>query len=107
MPDPNATLTQAQKKHLRELGHKLKPVIQVGDAGVSEALFREFDSTIERHELIKVKVRAGTRDERDRMILELCQRATAVLIARVGNTALIYRRNAEQPRIHLPENRRR
>lgn len=102
---PDARLTQVQRKHLRELGHKLKPVIQVGDAGVSDPLFREFDSTIGHHELIKVKLRAGNRDERDRMIDELCQRGAATLIARVGNTALIYRRNAEQPRIHLPDGR--
>jgi RNA-binding protein len=99
---PDTRLTQAQRKHLRELGHKLKPVIQVGDAGVSDALFREFDSTIGHHELIKVKVRAGDRDERDRLVDELCRRGAATLITRVGNTALIYRRNAEQPRIHLP-----
>lgn len=100
---PDATLTQAQKKHLRELGHKLKPVIQVGDAGISDALFREFDSTIGHHELIKVKVCAGDRAERDRMIDELCRRGAATLITRIGNTALIYRRNEEQPRVHLPD----
>jgi RNA-binding protein len=102
---PDTKLTQAQKKHLRELGHKLKPVIQVGDPGVSDALFREFDSTIEYHELIKVRVRANDRKERDRMINELCRRGSATLIARIGNTALIYRPNADQPRIHLPHSR--
>lgn len=98
-------LTQAQRKYLRELGHKLKPVIQVGDAGVSDALFREFDSTIDHHELVKVKVRAGDRKARDGMIDELCRRGAATLVTRVGNVALIYRRNAEQPRIHLPAGR--
>lgn len=102
---PDTGLTQAQRKHLRELGHKLKPVIQVGDAGISDALFREFDSTIGHHELIKVKVRTADRDERDRLIDELCRRGAATLVTRVGHTALIYRRNAEQPRIHLPDGR--
>ena len=95
-------LTQSQKKYLRELGHKLKPVIQVGDAGVTDAVFREFDSTIDHHELVKVKVRAGDRQTRDGMIDELCRRGVATLVTRVGNVALIYRRNAEQPRIRLP-----
>lgn len=99
MPDE---LTQGQKKYLRELGHKLKPVIQVGDAGVSEPLFREFESTIDHHELIKVKVRAADRAERDRMIDDLCRRSGATLVMRVGNTALLYRHNPDEPRIHLP-----
>lgn len=103
---PNQHLTQAQKKYLRELGHQLKPVVQIGEAGLSDALFREFDSTIGHHELIKVRVRAGDRVERDRMIDDLCRRGGAILVTRIGNTALVYRHNPEQPRIRLPARER-
>ena len=101
----DAPLTQAQRKHLRELGHRLKPSILVGDAGVSDALFREFESTLDHHELVKVKVRAGNRETRDRMIEDLCRRAAATLVSRIGNVALIYRPDAEQPRSRLPARR--
>lgn len=95
-------LSEAQKKHLRGIGHHLQPVIIVGDAGVSDSLLKEFDSTIDHHELIKVKVRAGDREQRDAMIGDLCDRGSAQLVARVGNVALLYRPNAEKPKVVLP-----
>lgn len=96
------TLSESQKKHLRSIGHHLNPVIMVGDAGVSEPLLKEFDSTIDHHELIKVKVRAGDREQRDAIIGELCERGSAQLVARIGNIALLFRRNAEKPKVVLP-----
>jgi RNA-binding protein len=96
------TLSEAQKKHLRSIGHHLKPVVIVGDAGLSEAVLKEFDSTIDHHELVKVKIRAGDRAGRDAIVSDLCERGTAELVARIGNVALLYRRNAEKPKIVLP-----
>jgi RNA-binding protein len=95
-------LSEAHKKFLRGLGHSLKPVITVGDAGLSESLLKEFESTIRHHELIKVRVRAAERIERDKLIDELCARGSACLISRIGNVALLYRPNREKPRIVLP-----
>lgn len=94
-------LSESQKKFLRGLGHKLKPVVSVGGAGVSDGLLREFDSTIAHHELIKVRVRAGAREQRDAAIEELCRRSGAELVARIGNVALLYRRNPDDPKIEL------
>ena len=95
-------LSESQKKFLRGLGHQLKPVIMVGDAGLTDSLLTEFCSTIEHHELIKVRVRAGDRATRDKFISELCQKGSAQLVTRIGNVALVYRRNDETPRIPLP-----
>jgi RNA-binding protein len=95
-------LTETQKKFLRGLGHQLKPVIMIGEAGLSDSVFNEFCSTIEHHELIKVRVRAGDRKTRDSIIDELCKKGSAELVTRIGNVALLYRRNEEKPRIPLP-----
>lgn len=95
-------LSEHQKKHLRGLGHKLKPVVMVGDAGLSESLLEEYERTLEHHELIKVRVRVGDRDARDEIIDRLCAGSGAELVQRVGNTALVFRRNTEKPKILLP-----
>jgi RNA-binding protein len=95
------TLSEPQKKYLRGLGHHLKPVIVVADSGLSEAVLKEFDSTINHHELVKVRVRAGDRDCRDEIILKLCDQNTT-LVSRTGNVALIFRRNTDKPRINFP-----
>ena len=52
--------SESQKKYLRGLGHDLKPLVLVGDAGLSEGLLAEFETTLAHHELIKVRLRPGT-----------------------------------------------
>ena len=98
-------LSEPQKKHLRGLGHALKPVIIVGDAGLSESVIAEFESTLNHHELIKVRVRAGDRAARDGIIEKMCSDSAANLIQRIGNVALLYRPNLNkklEQRIRLP-----
>lgn len=95
-------LTERQRKHLRGLGHALKPTVMIGDGGVSDSVFAEFSSTILHHELIKVSVRVGDRTARDAMINELCDRSGAILVQRIGNMALLYKENPEKRKITLP-----
>lgn len=97
------TISEPQKKFLRGKGHQLKPVIIVGDSGLSDSLLQEFENTIQHHELIKVRVRVGDRQRRDATIAELCARGGAQLVAKIGNVALMYRRNDDKPRISLPQ----
>ncbi len=96
------TLSESQKKYLRGLGHALKPLIMVGDQGLSESLLTEYESTLDHHELMKVKVRVGDRKARDAMIEELCSKAGALLVQRIGNVALLYKENPERKKINLP-----
>jgi len=95
-------LSESQKKFLRGLGHQLKPVIMIADAGLSDSLLNEFCSTIEHHELIKIRVRASDQETRDSIICDLCNKGSAELVTRIGNVALVYRRNDEKPQIPLP-----
>ncbi len=96
------TLSEAQKKHLRGLGHGLKPLIIVVDSGLSESLMAEYETTLAHHELIKVSVRVGDRKARDTIIKELCSAGSAELVQRVGNMALFYRENPEKKKIVIP-----
>ena len=97
------TLSESQKKFLRGLGHGLKPVVMIGDAGLTDGVRAEFESSLEHHELIKVRVKVGDRDERDRIIMALCDSGSAELVQRIGNMALLFRENPEKKkRIQLP-----
>lgn len=89
-------LSEHQKKYLRGLGHQLKPVISVGDSGLTKSLLTEFKSTLDHHELMKVKVRVGDRAARDEIIGQLCSDFGAVLVQRIGNVALLYRANPQK-----------
>jgi len=95
-------LSDKQRKYLRGLAHDLKPTVFVGMGGVSESVLEEYRQCLERHELIKVKLRLGSRDARDEAIQTLVTSAKAELIKRIGNTAIIFRRKGQDPRIKLP-----
>ena len=94
-------LTELQKRHLRKLAHALKPVIIVGGGGLSAGLLQELNSTLEHHELIKVRVNAEDRDARRALIAELCEKSRGELVQSIGHIAVLYRR-AEKPRLQLP-----
>jgi RNA-binding protein len=95
-------LTEKQRRHLRGLGHSLKPVIQVGQAGVSDAVVTETDRALDAHELIKVRVAGMERDQRDEALLLLANRTGSEMVGRVGHTAVLYRRHPRKARISLP-----
>jgi RNA-binding protein len=74
----------------------------VGGAGISDSLLKEFDATIDHHELVKVRFRVADRALRDELIDELCKRGSANLVSRTGHTAVLYRPNPDKTKVHLP-----
>jgi RNA-binding protein len=90
------SLTEPRKRHLRRLGHALKPVVRTGSAGLSEAVMREVDIALTDHELIKVKLVAEDRGQRQDFVERLLERTGAVLVQAVGHVVLLYRPNPER-----------
>lgn len=95
-------LTPTQKRYLRGLAHGLKPVLLVGGKGITEGVVAELDLVLDTHELVKVKLAAEDRDTRDAWIADLAARADAVLVQRIGNTAVLYRGREKKPQVVLP-----
>lgn len=93
--------TDSQKRYLRKLAHNLKPLVIIGDKGLSDSVANELDLTLAHHELIKVRVNATDREERDAMITKMCKKLKCTLVQRIGHIAVIYRA-AEAPVIRLP-----
>jgi RNA-binding protein len=96
------TLSEPQKKYLRGLGHALKPIVMVGDSGLSAAVLAELNVCLDHHELVKIRVKVGDRESRDTIIAKLCTDGDAALVQRIGNMALLYRENPEKKKIQLP-----
>ncbi len=94
-------LTGKQKRHLRALGHKLKPLIQIGKKEIEPALIAEANSAIDCHELIKVKLLESClldKHEASDMLAQACNAEVAQIL---GRTFLLYR-TAKNPVIVLP-----
>lgn len=96
------SLTSKQLKYLSRCTHVLKPVVMLGQNGLSDNVLAEIETALEHHELIKVKIRAGNRATRDQLIEEICQKTGAENIQRTGNVLSIYRQNRTRPVINLP-----
>jgi RNA-binding protein len=96
-------LTERQRRHLRGLAHELKPVIRLGNAGLTAAVATETVRALHDHELIKVKAPGGDRDARDALFTELAERTSSALVYRIGNVAVLYRPNAKLPKILIPD----
>lgn len=97
-------LNEDQKRHLRRLGHALKPVVLMGAGGLSEGVMAEIDKALDDHELIKVKLVADDRDARRALGERISQEQDAALVQAVGNIILLFRRSRieNKRRIALP-----
>ncbi|MGF1546477.1 MAG: YhbY family RNA-binding protein [Thiotrichales bacterium] len=96
-------MEQHIKKYLRGLGHRLHPVVMIADQGLKETVITATHEALDAHELIKVKIRGDDRERRAVLIDELCRQTGAELIARIGFTALLFRRNADHPKLDLSQ----
>jgi RNA-binding protein len=99
---PLVPLTGKQKSFLRSLAHKLKPVVQVGHQGVTEAVLAALDVALERHELVKLKVSGEAELEPTEIAPEVEKATKSQLAQIIGHTLVLYRRHAESPKIVLP-----
>ncbi len=95
-------LSNSQIRHLRSLAHKLKPVVMVGQHGLRESVLEEIGIALNFHELIKIKVSVGDREERDRLIEKIIAATGAEQVQRIGNMAVIFKRNPKKAKIVLP-----
>jgi len=96
---PAPGLNGAQRQRLRGLAHALEPVVQVGHAGVTEAVARAVDAALAAHELIKVRLHQP--EDKRAAAAELAQRGAAALCGLIGHTVILYRPHPTAPKITL------
>jgi len=94
-------VTDKQKRYLKGLAHTLKPVVMIGNSGLTDAVLTEIDNALEHHELIKVRVSGQERADRKAMLDEISDKTGAVLVQVIGHIGGFYR-PAKEPSIQLP-----
>jgi RNA-binding protein len=87
------TLSAADKKHYRTIAHTLNPVIIIGDKGLSENLMDELFRALRDHELIKIKIAVGDRDDRAAIIEHLLTTTKAELVQQIGKVVVLLKKN--------------
>ena len=96
------TLAKPQLTHLRQLAHEIKPIIIIGNKGLTENVMEEIKLALEHHELIKVRVNAGDRELRAEMIEKIKQDCSAEIVVAIGHIVGLYK-EAKEPKIILPK----
>ncbi|KAA9002752.1 ribosome assembly RNA-binding protein YhbY [Affinibrenneria salicis] len=94
-------LSNKQKQHLKGLAHPLKPVVLLGNNGLTEGVLAEIEQALEHHELIKIKIAAEERETKALIIDAIVRETGANNVQVIGHTLVLYRPSQER-KIVLP-----
>jgi len=96
-----AKISSKQRKFLKSKAHNLKPVVMIGNAGLTDNIHTEIEIALEYHELVKVKL-TSNRDTRDEMVKTICLKASAIEVQVIGHVLVLFKK-VREPKILLPK----
>jgi RNA-binding protein len=85
------SLTSQARSALKGAAHSLRPVVLIGDQGLTDAVLKEVDIALKAHELIKVRAGSQERDERVEILTRICDELGCAPVHHLGKTLIIYR----------------
>jgi RNA-binding protein len=88
-------LTPAERSALRSEAHALNPVVMIGESGLTPAVLKEIDASLDAHGLIKVRVFGDEREERIEIYETICEKLGAAPIQHIGKLLVLYRPKKE------------
>ena len=98
------SLTAAERRALRARAHHLRPVVMIGDAGLTPEVTREIDANLRSHELIKIRALGEGREARDALAAMVCEATGAEVVQHIGKMLVVYR--PQPPEEKKPATRR-
>jgi RNA-binding protein len=97
-----AKLTNTQVKHLKSLAHSLKPVVMIGDKGLTESVIEELKIALGAHELIKVNIRAEDKQDKENIIDKILAKTQSNKVQTIGGKLVIFKASKEA-KVALPK----
>mgnify|MGYP000014593388 FL=1 len=94
-------LTSKQISYLKSLSHKLKPVVIIGNKGLSESVSKEIETNLDAHELIKIQIKEESKVKRDLILNSLCEKIRAERVNHIGRQFVIFKAT-QKSKITLP-----
>jgi RNA-binding protein len=95
-------LNKKQIQYLKGLAHSLKPVVLLGNNGLTEAVVAEIDYALNHHELIKIKIPTEDRETKALIIEAICRETNSTQVQVIGKTLVIFRQT-EEKKIRIPK----
>lgn len=84
-------LNSKQIAYLRGLAHNLNPVVMIGNNGLTDAVLKEIDVSLNAHELIKVQVAGDDRELRKSLLTDIADKTNAIIVHHIGKQLVFYR----------------
>jgi len=88
-------LTPVERSALRAEAHALKPIVLIGEAGLTANVLKEIELGLDSHGLIKVRVFGDDRDARAAMYDTICEQLDAAPVQHIGKLLVLYRPKKE------------
>ena len=89
-------LTPAERSQLRAEAHALDPVVIIGEAGLTPAVMKEINASLDAHGLIKVRVFGDDREARIAIYETICAELGAAPVQHIGKLLVVYRPKKEK-----------
>ena len=83
-------LTSAERKKLKARAQRLKPLVKLGKAGITEAFLTSLDKALGDHELVKGKF-DEFKDQKKELAPQIAEKSCSVLVAVIGNVFVLFR----------------
>ena len=96
-------LTTKQKLYLRNKAHDLKPVVMLGKKGLADTVIAEIISSVELHELIKVKVALEDKEQKDAVAEEIAKLTQTEVVQFIGNNLILFKQAKKKSKFSLPK----
>jgi putative YhbY family RNA-binding protein len=88
-------LTPVERSALRAEAHGLKPIVMIGEAGLTANVLKEIALGLDSHGLIKVRVFGDDREARAAMYDTICEQLDASPVQHIGKLLVLYRPKVE------------
>ena len=91
----------SQRRYLRGLAHDLKPIVQVGQQGVTDMVLQQLSIALFDHELVKVKINNTFNGAIEDAAKALTEGTESACVQQIGHILLFYKPNPDEPKISL------
>ena len=90
-------LSSVERREMRARAHNLDPVVSIAENGLTEAVLKEIEVSLNAHELIKIRVYGDSRENRLAYLEQICTTLGAAPVQHIGKLLVVYRPAPTRP----------
>ena len=87
-------LNGKQRGYLRGLAHGINPIVQIGKNGITDAVLKQIDEALDKHELIKIKF-IDFKDEKKELAAQIEKNLECEMCGSIGHVFVFFRQNKD------------